>query len=171
MREYLIHKVIPTIDDIWPVEERGNPILIQQDNAPSHVLPTDPELCAQIANTGLDIRLISQPANSPDMNVLDLGFFSSIQSLTDKCSPRTIEELIHDVQKEFDEYNPYLLKKVFITLQTCMIETMKCDGGNAYKIPHMGKDSLEQIDALPTSLSCDLTLCQTVKGLLDGSNV
>ena len=134
------------------------------------MLPMDPELCAAIGDTGLDIRLMSQPANSPNMNVLDLGFFSSIQSLTDKCNPRTIEELIHDVQKEFDEYESHSLEKVFITLQSCMIETMKCDGGNGYKIPHMNKDRLQRIGALPMCLSCDLSLCERVKGLLDASN-
>lgn len=165
----MINKVIPAIQAYWPEEDAGKPIFIQQDNARTHVSPADPQFHAAVEQTGLDIRLIYQPANSPDMNVLDLGFFSSIQSLTDKCDPRTIEELIRDVLNEYDEYDSYYLKKVYITLQSCMIETMKCDGGNGYKMPHMNKDRLERIGALPTRLPCDLSLCQRVKGILDAN--
>jgi hypothetical protein len=169
MREYLIHKVIPAIEAKWPEADRGKPIIIQQDNAPSHVLPTDPELCAAIASTGLDIRLLSQPANSPDLNVLDLGFFSSIQSLTDKCKPRTVQDLIKYVRKEFEDYDSHVLEKVFITLQSCMIEIMKCDGGNGYKIPHMNKDRLQRIGGIPECLSCDRSMCDRVKRLIEAS--
>ena len=170
MRDYLIQKCIPAIRDNWPEEDIGAPIYIQQDNAKTHVLPTDPELCEAIENSGLDIRLMFQPANSLDMNILDLGFFASIQSLTDKCSPRTIEELINDVQNEYNDYQPHILKRVFITLQSCMIETMKLDGGNGYKIPHMNKSRLERMGVLPMRLSCDLSLCERVKGILDAGS-
>ena len=43
------------------------------------------------------------------MNVLDLGFFNSIQSLTDCGSPETIEDLIHNVVEEFKEYDEAIL--------------------------------------------------------------
>lgn len=35
-----------------------------------------------------------QPPNSPDLNVLDLGFFSSIQALQHRESPNSIDELV-----------------------------------------------------------------------------
>jgi len=57
-------------------------IWIQQDNASAHVPVDDEEFAAAVAQTGLDIRLINQPANSPDLNVLDLGFLNSLQFLT-----------------------------------------------------------------------------------------
>lgn len=43
-----------------------------------------------------------QPANSPDLNVLDLGFFSVIQSLRYKDYVRIIDELVIVVEKTFD---------------------------------------------------------------------
>lgn len=166
MRDYLITKVLPSIKENWPEEYAGQTIFIQQDNARTHVSPTDPEFCAAVEETGLDIQLIHQPANSPDMNILDLGFFSSIQSLTDKESPRTIEELIRDVEKEYNNYEVLNVKKVFLTLQGCMIETMKCGGGNKYSIPHMKKDHLERLGILPSRLSCDLSLVQSAREIL-----
>lgn len=78
----MITKLLPAIVAKWPAHGRHRPIWIQQDNAPSHVPPEDYELQAAIAQTGLDIRIISQPPNSPDMNVLGLGFFFCISAVT-----------------------------------------------------------------------------------------
>lgn len=155
MRQYLIEKVIPAIEDKWPEEDKDKTIFIQQDNARTHVLPNDPAFLEVVAHTGVDIRLMQQPANSPDMNVLDLGFFNSIQSLTDCGNPETIEELIHNVEKEFEEYDETLLNRVFISLQACMKEVMRIGGGNGYKLPHMNKQRLEREGRLPNRLSCE----------------
>lgn len=40
-----------------------------------------------------------QPPNSPDLNVLDLGFFRAIQSLKYKEASKTIDELVSGVGK------------------------------------------------------------------------
>ena len=116
MRQYLLEKVIPAIKDKWPQEDAHKTIFIQQDNARTHVRPNDPAFLETVAGTGLDIKLMQQPANSPDMNVLDLGFFNSIQSLTDCGNPETIEDLIHNVEQEFEEYNEAILNRVFRSL-------------------------------------------------------
>ncbi|KAF0902059.1 hypothetical protein E2562_012841 [Oryza meyeriana var. granulata] len=94
MRDYLINKALPAIQANWQEKDAEKTIFIQQDNARTHVSPTDPEFCATMEESGLDIHLIHQPANSPDMNILDL----------DQRSPRTIQELIADVEKEYNEY-------------------------------------------------------------------
>jgi hypothetical protein len=95
---------------------------------------------------------MSQPANSPDMNVLDLGFFASLQSYTDTCSSKNMDELIENVINEYWRYDPFLLRKVFLTLRGCMIEVMKIGGGNRYKVPHIGKDRLHASGTLPRRL-------------------
>jgi hypothetical protein len=135
---------------------------IQQDNAPSHVLVDDAEFFAAIAQTGLDIRLINQPANSPDLNVLDLGFFASLQSVANERISRNLDELIQNVKNEFDNYHPDTSNRVFLTLQGCLIEVMKDRGGNKYKISHMDKARLEVLGMLPKSLSCDRQLYEDV---------
>ena len=132
MRTYMIDKLIPEIQARWPREARHEIIWIQQDNAPSHVLVDDAVFAAAVARTGLDIRLMNQPPNSPDMNCLDLGFFASLQSLTDRTTSRNMDELIQNVYIEYQNYNPIILNRVFLTLQTCMIEVMKDNGGNRY---------------------------------------
>ena len=122
----------------------------------------DEQFAATVAQTGMDIRIINQPPNSPDMNVLDLGFFNSLQSLVYGTISRSIDELIANVQKEFNEYDPSTLNRVFLTLQGCLIEVMKDGGGNRYKIPHMDKDRLEALGMLPKSLTVDRQLYENV---------
>ena len=62
------------------------PIFIQQDNAPSHLKVVDPIFCGAAKQEGFDIRLICQPPNSPDFNILDLGFLSySSYSIQEGC--------------------------------------------------------------------------------------
>ena len=45
-----------------------------------------------------------QPPNSRDLNILDLGFFSAIQSLQHKACPKTIEDLVAVVEESFEIY-------------------------------------------------------------------
>lgn len=85
---------------------------------------------------GSDIR----PPNSPDLNLLDLGFFSAIQALQYKHWPKTIDDLIQVLDMEFDEYSSSKVNRVFFfTQQSCVVEIMKCVGGNEYRIPHLNK--------------------------------
>ncbi|CAD6253685.1 unnamed protein product [Miscanthus lutarioriparius] len=65
-----------------------------------------------------------------------------IKSLTYERISRNLDELIQNVQNEFDNYDPDTLNRVFLTLQGCLVEVMK-DGGNKYKIPHIDKDRLQ----------------------------
>jgi hypothetical protein len=100
------------------------------------------------------------------MNCLDLGFFASLQSLTDRMTSRNLDELIQNVCMEYENYNPIILNRVFLTLQGCMMKVMKDNGGNRYKILHMSKERLEALDMLPRVLSCDSQLVERALELL-----
>ena len=53
---------------------------------------------------GRNIRLLLQPPNSPDLNVLDLGFFRN--GLHQYLTPaKGIDDLVAAVQAAFDEKN------------------------------------------------------------------
>ncbi|XP_023757888.1 uncharacterized protein LOC111906365 [Lactuca sativa] len=96
-RSWLIEKVLPDIKAKWP---QGHivPIFIQQDNANPHIDVNDSKFPEVTSRDGFDIRLCFQPPNSPDLNVLDLGFFRAIQSLQEQEVLRTIDELVDAVQ-------------------------------------------------------------------------
>ena len=157
-RSWLIEKVLPSIKEKWPT--RDSIIYIQQDNARPHIHPTDKEFIEASRVDGFDIRLKCQPPNSPELNVLDLGFFRAIQSLQYEEAPKNIDELVLAVEKAFKALCPKALNRVFLTLQQVMIEVLRNKGGNNFRIPHMQKGKLEREDRLPLSLSCDFGIVE-----------
>ncbi|GJS04025.1 hypothetical protein Tco_0320533 [Tanacetum coccineum] len=156
-RKWLIEKVLPDIRAKWPRAHTG-PIYIQQDNAKPHIDVNDIDFMEAASQDGFDIRLCFQPPNSPDLNVLDLGYFRAIQSLQEQEALRTIDELVSAVQTSFDRMQSQELNNVFLTLQTCMKEVIKVKGGNNYRIPHIGKDRLQRQGNLPLQIECDENL-------------
>lgn len=165
-RQFLLEKLIPAIKAKWPRRTASQPIFVQQDNAKPHISPTDEQFVLAGSSNGFDIRLRCQPPNSPDFNVLDLGFFNAIQSLQHQISARDIDSLILATEKAFEDLDDRKLNNVFLTLQQCMISTMEVGGGNDYKIKHMNKESLERADSLPDAIVCDPSLIGRVKEIL-----
>ena len=103
---------------------------------------------------GFCIELQCQPANSPDFNVLDLGFFNSIQSLQYEEAPTTIDELISSVENAFWKLDRLTLDNVFVSLQKCMEAAMLDRGGNSYPLPHMQKAKLRNLEKFPRRIQC-----------------
>ena len=169
-RDYLINKVIPAIQDKWPDGDEDTTILIQQDNATPHVLPNDAGFLEAVAQTDLDIRLLQQPPNSPELNVLDLCFHCSLQSLTDCRAPMNIQELVQGVEEEFENYDPHKLFKSFMTLQAVMVEVMKDQGGNNYKMPHLHKERLQNAGEEITGVYCSPELITDTKAIIEQGN-
>ena len=138
--EYLIQKFLPVVQERWPTDNRR--IWLQQDGAKSHILEDDMEFKEAVDEIGLNLTVFTQSPNLPDTNILDLVFFRSIQSFNDDC-PANEEELIKLVEKAYGEYPMHKLNYVWLTLQSCLNMIIENDGGNNYKIPHMGKESME----------------------------
>ena len=123
-------------------------IQLQQDGAKSHILEDNVEFKEAVDEIGLNLTMFMQSLNSPDTNILDLGFFRAIQSFNDDC-PANEEELIKSVEKAYGEYPYRKLNHVWLTLQSCLNKIIENDGGNDYKILHMGEESLERRGLLP----------------------
>lgn len=157
-RDFLVNKVLPAIKEKWPAEERGIPIFIQQDNAKTHIDVNDPAFVQAAQVDGWDIRLVCQPSNSPDLNVLDLGFFAAIQALFHRGTPNNVEQIVDRINKAFQEYPADRSNRIFITQQSCMLEILKHNGGQHYNIPHVKKKHLELQGDLLTSLQCPMDL-------------
>ncbi|KAF0705951.1 hypothetical protein AaE_014312, partial [Aphanomyces astaci] len=134
----VLHKVVPAIKAKFPRGRLQHGVVVQQDNASPHrCVTTD-----MLRTRGVEgISIANQPANSPDFNVLDLGFFNSIQSLQHQKCTRTIEELIDAVETAFYELPVDTLSKTFITFQKVLEKSIEIQGSNDYKLPHMNKDT------------------------------
>ena len=116
---------------------------------------TDSEVVEAGTSDGWNIHVMCQPPNSPDLNVLDLGYFASIQALQYEEDCYNAEDLIQSVQASFQKLEDTKLDETFLTLQKVMECIMRHRGGNDYKLPHMGKQRLRRAGLLPTSWTCD----------------
>jgi len=54
-----------------------------------------------------------------------LVFLGQSKALENKKSPTSIDDLVDTVGKSFEEYDTILSNRIFLSLQTCMIEIMK----------------------------------------------
>ncbi len=101
-RDFLLNKIFPAIREKWPLSffeadpylDRSTPIIVQQDNCRVHVCPDEPAVVAAGKKKGWNILLNNQPANSPDLNVCDLGLFRAMDSMQLKTPKTTIDGLI-----------------------------------------------------------------------------
>ncbi|XP_021858811.2 uncharacterized protein [Spinacia oleracea] len=158
-RPMLINEIVPTIKAKWPRDGRHKIIFIQQDNAKAHISQEDPE-CQQVyQQEGFTFILLNQPPNSPDLNILDLRFFKSIQSFMHKKMPKDVDKMMEAVNEAFYELEPITLSHVWTTLQYVMNEILKAKGSNNYDLPHVNKKKLaaegrleEQVSALMWAL-------------------
>lgn len=152
----ILNKLWPAVKEKWPRDRstRIQTIGIQQDNPKTHIQPTDEDwINAKDADNRFKFELKEQPANSPDTNILDLGFFRSLQSLQWKQPPAsTIDELIANVQQAWELYEPKQLAKIWLTHQAVMDCILDDHGGNDYELPHLGKDKHFHDGQLPASL-------------------
>ncbi|KAH9150998.1 hypothetical protein AeRB84_006286 [Aphanomyces euteiches] len=102
---YIVNKVLPEIIAKWP--DPSKIVILQHDNARAQVTPHDSELrgvFASYKDEGWSIFLKHQPPNSPDTNILDLGFFAAIQSLQYRTSARSIDQLVANTMNAFINY-------------------------------------------------------------------
>jgi hypothetical protein len=154
IKQLLLKEVIPAIKSKWPARDRKKPILIQLDNAKPHVPVDDPDIVAAGTADGWNIHLFLQPENSPDLNVLDLGFFASIQAIQIEKPIYGIDALIAAVVAAYENLHYTTLDDIFLSLQNVMICILRADGANEYTLPHMGKQRLRRLGELPEVLTC-----------------
>ena len=150
MMDVLINKLLPTICEKFPRDTKS--ILIQMDNAPSHIDGTEREWIEDVQKTGLPIEISRHPECSPDINVLDLGYFNSIQSLQHKTRSYTIQQLIYNVIKSFQDLEVTTLSNIFVTWKIIMLKIIQTEGYNTYKMPHKRRYHLEKSGIVTTTV-------------------
>ena len=101
---------------------------------------------------GYEIELKQQPANSPDLNVLDLGFFASIQALQHQNQAYNMATMLKACDDAFNEYPRIRLENIFLTLQLVYDEVIKANCNNTFPLPHMGKEKLRKEGRLPSNI-------------------
>ncbi|RHY99694.1 hypothetical protein DYB35_014055 [Aphanomyces astaci] len=158
MRERLQYcgaHVVPAIKATFPSVSKR--IVLQQDNATPHRSINDESL-AKVSTDGWTFVIRQQPPNSPDLNVLDLGFFASIQSLQYKMVSRSVDDVIASTMVAFETLGEEKLSDVFLTLQAVMRLVLEHHGGNGFKLPHLHKDTMKRAGTLMENVSCPVSV-------------
>jgi len=155
-RQLMLDDILPAVLAKHPHVALGKTVRIQQDSAGGHGrLRTDGNWNTVMEEMGFgeSIELYNQPSQSPDTNLLDLGFFNAIQSAYWRKCPRTHRDLLRCVQEAHEELDSNKkINRMWLTLMSCYNEIIENDGTNAYKIPHMSKAKLEREGTLPEVL-------------------
>jgi hypothetical protein len=149
-KRMLLDHVFPKIYELFP--SNIDTIVLQHDNATPHAITVDHEIVDACGNHGRKIVFGTQPANSPDLNILDLGFFNAIQSLQTKMPAYNIGDLIRNVRLAYDNTLAVTLENVFYTLQSVMNSIVECGGRNNFKITHLGKEAKRRRGELQESI-------------------
>ena len=151
----MINDVVPATQARFPTCEqtRCSTTCVQQDGAPSHI-PTKHEgdpWFEEMEELGLSerIKLVTQPPNSPDVNVNDLGFFNALQAMCHSCCPMNSLERMEMVTVCYNEHPANKINRIWLAHQSCLNEIIKCNGHNNHETPHMGKDKLERTNRPP----------------------
>ena len=142
-RNRLISKLIPVILEKWPRRDRlSRTIFIQQDGAKNDISPNNKEFNDALMDNDLNAKLYTQAANSPDINLLDLGFFRVIESFND-TAPKTEEELIESVSVAYKNYPRQKINQTWLPLQCCFNQIIRLNGDNDFNVDHIAKERLE----------------------------
>ena len=125
VHEMLIDNVLPAIDRKWPVGWRRKTVLCQQDNASPHLSLDNAEFVNSRKRKRLSIYLVNQPAQSPDLNISDLGLFRLINCLRKKIVAKNLAELINTVHVAYDNLPVCTINNAYVTLMAQMNKILR----------------------------------------------
>jgi hypothetical protein len=125
-------------------------IEVQMDSAGGHKIKSSVnELNTYCQSMFKKISFVTQPTRSPDLNVLDLGIWNSLQSGVptikyDKAAEEPMNQrIIEKVEHMWDNYDGFAkLTKIFRTLTLIYNAVIKAEGRNDFKLPH-SRDELK----------------------------
>ena len=126
-KQYLRTHLIPAILSNWPRKRDLDGQLIdeylflQQDNARTHVTQDKfDEIWSEFNDTqGIHLELAKQPPNSPDLNILDLAFFCSLQTYYFKDPGLNLMELKAKVEQAYWAYPREKNRKIVCYVAGC----------------------------------------------------
>jgi hypothetical protein len=133
-------KIGGIIDQIIETGSPDEEVLVQMDNASPHtghhMIQNLEENCVLLNKK---IKYITQPPNSPDLNVNDLCFFNSLSKRADRIKREghgNISGLKDSVKQAYDEFPRDTIVIGYGHLWSCFNEILVIEGGNKYKSPH-----------------------------------
>lgn len=109
-----------------------------------------------------NIEVVTQPAQSPDLNVNDLGFFRSLKTRVDalKATNATLETMMEAIEAAWEDYDYSTLERIWGHQLECYRCILGEEGGNFYEAPHSGVGKRQRSGDAVLDYSVDRTLVE-----------
>ncbi|CAM9958418.1 unnamed protein product, partial [Sphacelaria rigidula] len=134
-----------TIDELLPSIKlkmpwlRSKRVIVQQDGASPHTGKNNSEILNSAAmGRSWMVELVTQPAQSRDLNVNNLGFSAYLKSRVWGMNVSSIDELVETIFKQYEEYDGDTLKRVWQSLFQVYNQTLREMGDNDFSVEHSG---------------------------------
>ena len=101
------------------------------------------------------VELVTQPAQSPDLNVNDLGFFASLKSRVWGMNASSIDELVETIFQQYAEYDGDTLERVWQSLFKVYNQTLRKMGDNDFRVEHTGVSARQKAGTLERVVEYD----------------
>lgn len=171
-RETMETRMLPQIIENMPwAGLGGHELVIQHDGAPAHNGKGNeaywPEMLQRMYPRR-KITIITQPAQSPDLNINDLGFFNSLQSLAADTDPENLSALMDSVEECYWNYDAQTLERVWqaqFNMYNCILQAK---GGNNYAQPHTGVSKRQRRGELAVEVKAskaNIEACRVLVGM------
>ncbi|CAN0403648.1 unnamed protein product, partial [Laminaria digitata] len=109
----------------------------QQDGATPHTGKDNPEILNSAGmGRGWLVELKTQPSQSPDLNVNDLGFFASLKSRVWRANANSVNELVKNNFDLYEKYDGDTLERVWQSLFKVYNQTLRKLGDNDFHVEH-----------------------------------
>ena len=135
---------------------RSKRVVVQQDGASPHTGKNNPEIRNSAGmGRGWMVELVTQPAQSPDLNVNDLGFFASLKSRVWGMNASSIDELVQTIFQQYDEYDGATLQRVWQSQFKVYNQTIRKMGDNDFSVEHTGVTARQRAGTLERVVKYD----------------
>ncbi|ETN18543.1 hypothetical protein PPTG_04121 [Phytophthora nicotianae INRA-310] len=140
-------------------------VTVQQDNATPHTSAYSEAVKQACYSDGWKINFLNQPPRRPDL--LDLGFYSSIQALQYQKRAYGVEQLVATVMSACSELQSVTLSKCFLTLRSVLEQAMLNQGGKRVQDPASEQGQVAPLGDLPLLLPCSSETVEIANAALD----
>ncbi|CAN0111437.1 unnamed protein product [Pylaiella littoralis] len=137
-KDWYIDVLLPEIKKKMPWQ-RSKRVVVQQDGASPHTGKGNPEILNSAGmGRGWLVEVVTEPAQSPDFDVNDLGFFASLKSRVWAMNACSVDELVEIIFEQYEEYDGETLERVWQSLFKVYNQTLRKMGDNDFAVEYTG---------------------------------
>lgn len=122
-----------------PQADDGGGVRVRMDNAKPHIGKDNIEqLNIWARDKQINVSFVLQPAQSPDLNLLDLCIFKGLSRAANNYNvhSKNVDDILYNVMHTFDAYPSDAIARAVAFQFSVYREVLKSHGENTYELPH-----------------------------------